>query len=239
MLELQLDSKVYGGKRLFDHFSLSLRPGEFLCLLGPSGCGKTTLINLLAGLDRRFQGQLKANGSLRRPGAIGYMFQQPRLLPWYTVTQNLELVAEPARRELIEPMLASMGLSDSAGLYPNRLSLGMARRVALARALINRPQLLLMDEPFVSLDPPTAKQMRGLIQQVRQQHPETAMVLVTHDLEDALELADRILVLGDSPTRVVYSWPQRQCVATGSQESTGREHESLRQQLLAHYRLER
>ncbi|WP_421864563.1 ABC transporter ATP-binding protein [Motiliproteus sp.] len=227
MLELQLDNKAFGGRTLFDGFNMALQAGEFLCLLGPSGCGKTSLINLLAGLDQQFQGRIRLDPSLQRPGAIGYMFQQPRLLPWYTVRQNLELIAEPARRDSITPMLALMGLTDSASLYPNRLSLGMARRVALARALINQPKLLLMDEPFVSLDPPTAKQMRQLIHRIREQHPDTAMVLVTHDLDEALDLADRILVLGDSPTRVVYRW---QGAPRG-----GARHESLRQQLLEHY----
>ena len=220
MISLSIERKRFDSRLLFEQFELQLKAGELLCLLGPSGCGKTTLLNMIAGLDSRFEGQLRCRRLLnewRSNGeqdqlaesvepVVSYMFQQPRLLPWRTVRHNLELVAEPQRRAQITPLLASMGLVDCVDQYPNRLSLGMARRVALARALINEPQLLLMDEPFVSLDPQSAAQMQQLLQQIRARHPSTSILLVTHDLREAIGLADRILVLGGSPTRVVGQW---------------------------------
>lgn len=200
MTLLRIERKAYAGKPLFENFELSLVPGELLCLLGASGCGKTSLLQLIAGLDSDF------SGCLERPESVSYMFQQPRLLPWRTVRQNLALVLSSEQLPRIDPLLEQMGLSGSADLFPCSLSLGMARRVALARALIVEPELILMDEPFVSLDPPTAAQMRQLICQLRQLRPHTSILLVTHDLREAVALADRILLLGGQPTRIQHRW---------------------------------
>ena len=206
MIRLSIEHKSFLEQVLFESFELELGSGELLCLLGPSGCGKTTLLNLLAGLDKEFKGALQWQTSAQQTPKLGYMFQQPRLLPWRTVRQNLAWVIDPAQQHRIDPLLAQLGLADYADSYPNRLSLGMARRVALARCLIVDPQLILMDEPFVSLDPPTAAEMRRWIMQVRRSRPQSSILFVTHDIREALSLADRIMVLGERPTRVMHQW---------------------------------
>jgi ABC-type nitrate/sulfonate/bicarbonate transport system ATPase subunit len=174
---------------------------QFLCLVGPSGCGKTTLLNLIAGLDRHFEGQISIGQAGIRP-SIGYVFQNPRLLPWRTVRQNIELVFDktpPA--ELIDRLLSDMQLSDAQHQYPERLSLGMQRRVAIIRAFAVNPDILLMDEPFVSLDAPTARQVRSLLYSLWQQRPHTVL-FVSHDLREAIALADRLIFLSPSPMRI-------------------------------------
>ena len=184
------------------NFEMALAPGEFSCLVGPSGCGKTTLLNMIAGLDRDYDGQISINSRNPEP-LVGYVFQEPRLLPWRTVRQNLEIVLQPGRpHESIDEMLAAMGLDKVQQVYPERLSLGMSRRVALARAFVIRPDLLLMDEPFVSLDAPTARKVRKLLLKVWQHRPHTVL-FVTHDLREAIHLADRLIFLSPAPARVI------------------------------------
>jgi NitT/TauT family transport system ATP-binding protein len=179
---------------------LSVTAGEFVCVLGPSGCGKTTLLNIVAGLDRDFDGQvsLPAHGS-HRP-VIGYVFQQPRLLPWRTVDENLRLVLRPeqAASTIIDDLLDATGLAAFRHAYPERLSVGMSRRVALARAFAVEPSLLLMDEPFVSVDETTADRLRHLLLDIWQRRP-TTVLFVTHDTREAALLADRVVVMTPSP----------------------------------------
>ena len=135
---------------------------------------------------------------------IGYVFQTPRLLPWRTVEDNIALVLDQAQRRsgIVDRLLAEMKLDGVRSVYPQHLSLGMARRVALARAFAVRPTLLLMDEPFVSLDEPTAQHLRHLLLDVLKHHPATVL-FVTHNLREAIMLADRIALLAPSPTHVV------------------------------------
>ncbi|MBI1207044.1 MAG: ATP-binding cassette domain-containing protein [Azospirillum sp.] len=185
---------------------LDLPADQFVAVTGPSGCGKTTLLNIVAGLDLDWRGRLELP---RRPDgsvSLAYMFQTPRLLPWRTVAENLALVrprgiADPAG--WIRRRLAAVGLDEGvAAVYPGRLSQGMSRRVALARALAVEPDLLLMDEPFASLDGAAAGQLRALVARLWRERPMT-VVLVTHDLREALGLADRIVLLGGAPARVL------------------------------------
>ncbi|WP_210397542.1 ABC transporter ATP-binding protein [Motiliproteus sediminis] len=197
MIRLTIARKLVATRPLYRDFTLQLEAGELVCLLGPSGCGKTTLLNLVAGLDQDFDGRLEGLDRCR----LGYLFQEPRLLPWRTVAENLTLVA-PARADQVERLLGDLELEGCAAHYPRQLSLGMARRAALARALMVEPQLLLLDEPFVSLDPPTAQAMQRVLQRVRQRYPEMAVLMVSHDVREALALADRVLVLGGAPTTV-------------------------------------
>ncbi|ANK76565.1 ABC transporter ATP-binding protein (plasmid) [Ensifer adhaerens] len=181
--------------------SFQVRQGEFACLLGPSGCGKTTTLRILLGLDRQFSGsyQLPEGGSNR----VAAVFQEPVLLPWRTVEQNVRL-ALPARvrdRDL-DPLFDILGLSPMRSLYPSELSLGLARRAALARAFATEPAILLLDEPFTSLDERTAERLRHLLMTVWAARPTTAL-MVTHNLREALLLADRIIVLSPRPAQVL------------------------------------
>ncbi|MGH8476069.1 MAG: ABC transporter ATP-binding protein [Methylococcales bacterium] len=189
-------------KLAIEGLEFSLRSGEFSCVLGPSGCGKTTLLNIVAGLDRDFDGRITIDPAAKKP-LIGYVFQEPRLLPWRTVRQNVEIALQPGRlHEPVDELLAILGLEPVYHVYPERLSLGMSRRVALARAFAIRPDLLLMDEPFVSLDAPTARKVRNQLANVWNERPHT-VIFVTHDIREAIILADRLVFLSHSPARVV------------------------------------
>lgn len=178
-----------------------IEPRSFVVMTGPSGCGKSTLLNIIAGLDRDFEGQV--NLGTGEP-QIGYIFQSPRLLPWRTVEENISLPLPEgdARRERIPELLARVGLSAQATAYPERLSLGMQRRVALARGFVLEPDILLMDEPFVSLDDPTARDLRQLLIDLWTRRP-TTVLFVTHDRNEAVMLGTRLLRLsGGSATLV-------------------------------------
>jgi len=172
-------------------------------LMGPSGCGKTTLLRIVAGLDDHYTGTLRVPESTR----IGVVFQEPRLLPWRTVRQNIELVAgESFSTEDLERLAARVGIADKLDVYPQELSLGLARRVAIARAFATKPDLLLLDEPFVSLDERTADRLRRLLLEVWSAQPTTA-ILVTHNAREAILLADQLVLLAPRPTQVVATVP--------------------------------
>lgn len=180
---------------------LQAKRGEFACILGPSGCGKTTLLNIIAGLDREYEGRLSLPTlpGQERP-VIGYVFQSPRLLPWLTVIENIRLVLTPEQIQsgIAEELLAATGLEDFAHSYPQRLSLGQSRRVALVRAFAVQPDLLLMDEPFASLDEPTAERLRLQLLEIWRERP-TTVLFVTHDVREAIVLGQRILVFAGAP----------------------------------------
>ncbi len=176
----------------------ALDDGETGALIGPSGCGKSTLMRILAGLDRNFEGSVHIPAN----GRIGMAFQEPRLLPWRSLEDNVRLAAPAANEAEIAALFAALGLSEHRTHFPGELSLGLARRAALARAFAVRPTLLLLDEPFVSLDAPLARQMqRDLARLVESRRMIT--VLVTHDVEEAIALADRIFVLSARPAHVI------------------------------------
>jgi NitT/TauT family transport system ATP-binding protein len=178
---------------------LDLKPESMTVLMGPSGCGKTTLLRIIAHLDDRFIGEVEFPADTR----IGIMFQEPRLLPWRTVRQNIELVAAPDFTEAeLDPLARALGIADMLPRYPQELSLGLARRVALARAFATEPDLLLLDEPFVSLDEKTADRLRRLLLEVWSARPTTAL-LVTHNAREAILLADQLVLLAPRPTHVV------------------------------------
>ena len=187
----------------------SARHGEFICVLGPSGCGKTTLLNIIAGLGKDFEGQLTLPTLARRRDAlIGYVFQNPRLLPWRTVIENIHLVLTPEQISSgeVEDLLASAGLDKFRDTYPSRLSLGLSRRVALVRAFGVEPDLLLMDEPFVSLDEPTAQRLRFLLLRIWQDRRQT-VIFVTHNLREAILLGDRLVPFSSAPGTVLADLP--------------------------------
>jgi NitT/TauT family transport system ATP-binding protein len=178
--------------------------GQFLCVVGPSGCGKTTLLSIVAGLDRDFDGTVGRAAESR----IGFVFQTPRLMPWLSARDNVRLALEPPPREegRAETLLREMNLGGQLDAYPGHLSGGQQRRVALARAFVNEPELLLLDEPFTSLDAPTAQQLRDLLLALWQRQRPTVL-FVTHDLREALSLGDRILFLSAGPGRIVLDLP--------------------------------
>ena len=190
--------------------------GQLACLFGPSGCGKTTTLRILLGLDRDFTGTFEL--PLERTAVV---FQEPTLLPWRTVEHNIR-IALPAtlRRTNLDPLFARLGLLEMRSLYPGELSLGLARRVALARAFATEPALLFLDEPFASLDESTARQLRQLLMSMWSARRTTAL-MVTHDLLEALMLSDRIIVLSPRPAHVVGTFaidlprPSRDARAVG------------------------
>jgi ABC-type nitrate/sulfonate/bicarbonate transport system ATPase subunit len=179
---------------------LTVGAGERVAIIGPSGCGKTTLLTIVAGLVSGYSGRLDLAPGTR----LAYVFQEPRLLPWRSVADNLRLVLpdEAATEERVRKALAEVELESAANVFASRLSLGMARRVALARAFVVGPSLLLLDEPFVSLDEPTARRLRLLLLDLLERHRATVL-FVTHALGEAVMLADRLLFLTASPGRMV------------------------------------
>jgi NitT/TauT family transport system ATP-binding protein len=182
--------------------AFSLGHGEVAALVGPSGCGKTTLLRIIAGLDSDFEG----NVALPAHGMLGMVFQEPRLLPWRTVEQNVRLAAPQASDAALGTLFQALGLTAHRDHFPGELSLGLARRVALARAFAVEPDLLLLDEPFVSLDDALAARLRDELADLVNRRPITTL-LVTHNVEEAIGLADRLLLLSLSPARVLADVP--------------------------------
>lgn len=180
---------------------IAVERGSFVALTGPSGCGKTTLLNIVAGLDRDYTGRVVFTPSDQE---ITYVFQSPRLLPWRTVRENIALALPEGdvRLARIPDLLARVGLEDAADAYPERLSLGMQRRAALARGFVREPAILFMDEPFVSLDDPTAQALRQLLIDLCASRT-TTVLFVTHDRREAVTLATRILRIGGTPATVL------------------------------------
>lgn len=183
--------------------SFSLEPGTFTCMIGPSGCGKTTALRIMLGLEREFDGHvslsLDENGEEARVAAV---FQEPRLLPWRTVEQNVRLALPPDTDPDLDDLFETLGLQDMRDRYPGELSLGLARRAALARAFAVMPDILLLDEPFVSLDERTAERLRTLLETLWQKQRATVL-MVTHNVREAVRLADRLLLVNGHPASLV------------------------------------
>ncbi len=192
-----------------DRVSLSVRPGEFLAVIGPSGCGKSTLFNVIGGLIDRYQGAVTVGGeTVRGPHpAIGMVFQEESTFPWRTVIENVAFpleIAGIARKERLEKakrFIALVGLNGFENRYPAELSGGMRQRVAIARTLASEPKILLMDEPFASLDEQTRLLLGDKVLQIQQDLQQTTL-LITHNITEAVQLADRILVMTYRPGRV-------------------------------------
>ena len=211
-LRIAIERKVFESPPTvaLEGLRFTVEPGEFVAVVGPSGAGKSTLLNIVAGLDERYEGGVsRANGAGDgHEHRVGFVFQAPRLMPWLTALENVRLVLpqEPGSVEAAREILVEVGLQGFEDAYPGQLSGGMQRRVALARAFSVKPMLLLMDEPFASLDDPLAWRLRGGLHDLWQRHRPTVL-FVTHDLNEALSLADRVLFLSPRPGRVVWEQP--------------------------------
>lgn len=187
------------------NLKVNISKGEFCTIIGPSGCGKTTLLNLVAGLDTDMHGEILF-GNKKKVEQIrtAYMFQTPRLLPWLNVLENVKVVLNKDQKsnKRAEEILSIMGLKNFLNYYPNQLSGGMQRRVALARSFSSQPELFLLDEPFVSLDDQMANKLRDMLLKQWTNEP-TTIIFVTHDLREAIYLSDRIIFLSKPPSRVI------------------------------------
>jgi len=204
MLHVEHLKKSYGTVEAIGDVSFDVSAGELVCVVGPSGCGKTTLLKCISGLLEPTAGTVRADGNM----ALVFQEYSRSLFPWMTVRQN---VAFPLRRKkigkrevraIVERTLASVGLEHTLDRYPWQLSGGMQQRVAIARALAFKPQILLMDEPFASVDAQTRADLEDLVLDVRREYDVT-IVFVTHDIDESVYLSDRIVVLGPSPTSVL------------------------------------
>lgn len=212
-LEIQDVTKSYGTKKhailALDEISATIRSNEFVALVGTSGCGKSTLLSIVAGLLDPTSGAVTADGEeVTGPGQDrGLVFQNYTLFPWLTAQQNIEFalretgIPRTARKAAAKEALAEVGLTEFAGAYPTELSGGMQQRVAIARSMSYRPQMLLMDEPFGALDALTRRLMQDLLTRVWESHRITVL-FVTHDVSEAVYLADRILVMTNRPGRI-------------------------------------
>jgi NitT/TauT family transport system ATP-binding protein len=178
--------------------AFSLYNGEVCALIGPSGSGKTTLLRIMAGLDSDFEGSITHPPEQK----LAMVFQEPRLLPWRTVQQNICLAAPAADPADVKLITDNLGLAEHLSFFPGELSLGLARRVSLARALAIKPDFLMLDEPFVSLDNSLAVRLRDELAALVEARRITTL-LVTHDVEEAIRLVDRILLLSTKPARII------------------------------------
>ncbi|MDX6345828.1 MAG: sulfonate transport system ATP-binding protein [Streptomyces sp.] len=183
--------RQFGDRVVLDRLDLTIADEELVVLLGPSGCGKSTLLRLLAGLDRPDGGRVEV------PAKRAIVFQGDRLLPWQRVLRNVTLgLRGPYAEQRARDVLAEVGLSGREKAWPKELSGGEAQRVSLARALVSEPELVLLDEPFAALDAITRLRMHDLVRALRSKH-HAAMLLVTHDVDEAIALADRIVVMSN------------------------------------------
>jgi ABC-type nitrate/sulfonate/bicarbonate transport system ATPase subunit len=203
-LELRIEAKSFMSAdgtpvEVVSGLALRLDAGSFGALIGPSGCGKTTILRIAAGLDPDFRGQIRTPGS----GRLGIVFQEPRLLPWRTVEQNVRLALPADRTDAdLGDLFETLGLTAHLSRYPGELSLGLARRTAIARAFAVGPDFLLLDEPFVSLDEAIAGRLREELLALAARAKATTL-FVTHDLTEAVQMADRLFFLSDRPARII------------------------------------
>ena len=195
MIRIDVRRKAFGANEVLRDVRLDLAPGERVAVLGPSGVGKSTLLRIVAGIDKAFEGHVE------RPEEIAIVFQEPTLLRWRSVRENLTLTNPSVPEADARAMLARVGLSGKAGDFPGQLSLGQQRRVALARAFVGRPKLLVLDEPFVSLDAETAEEMMALTEELMAD-VRPSVLLVTHEEAEARRLGDRTVRLRGSPATI-------------------------------------
>ena len=194
-----------GTVKALKNISLEVEEGEFICIVGASGCGKSTLLRIIAGLEEQTTGTvLYENSEITKPSTDrGVIFQESRLFPWLTVEKNIEFgisksIDKLSKKELILHYLNIVGLQEFRKAFPHQLSGGMQQRVSIARALINQPKILLLDEPFGALDALTKMTMQDEILRIRE-YQKSTMILVTHDIDEAVYLADRVVIMSSRP----------------------------------------
>lgn len=200
MIDINIEDKSYGKTQVLKDIKISIKQKEFISIIGPSGCGKSTLLNILAGIDNEYKGEIKDNVD-----ELSFVFQDDRLLPWLSIKENLLLVSKTKDLEEIKSLLKLIKLEKVIDEYPHNLSGGMKRRVALIRAFINSPKLILLDEPFISLDFPTAQELKKeFLELCKKFNP--IVLLVTHDLSEAINLSQRILFLKKDPASILIEY---------------------------------
>lgn len=238
LLEIEGLTKSFGrGPAALGPVTLSIAGEGITAIIGRSGSGKSTLLRCLSGLETPTQGQARLGGRPIRPADVGYVFQEPRLMPWLTVRRNIAFglghLPRAARIRAVEEAMALVGLSDAADRLPKQLSGGMAQRVALARALAAHPDLVLLDEPLSALDPLTRERMQDHILHVAQKVRAT-ILLITHDMDEALALARRVIVLRGPPGRVVLDLaiPGEEPAFAFPRDRTGAAFQALRRRLI-------
>lgn len=212
LLEIRGLAKRFDDRLVLGPLHFAFEAGETVAVIGRSGCGKSTLLRLVAGLDAPSAGTATLAGRPIRPEDVAIVFQEPRLMPWLSVADNVGFglghLTKVARADAVAEALDVVGLGEAATKLPKQLSGGMAQRTALARALVVRPQLLLLDEPFSALDPLTRTGLQNHLSEVRDHYGPTVL-LITHDMDEALVLADRIIVLDGPPGRIVAEFVPR------------------------------
>ena len=195
--------------QVLDNIQLDIAPGEFISIVGASGCGKSTLLRLILGLDEEYDGRILINGQPIAGTGLerGIVFQDHRLFPWLNVEQNVAVglknspLSSAEKRDTVREHIELVGLQDFIDAYPHQISGGMAQRVAIARGLVNRPSVLLLDEPLGALDALTRARLQGELQNIWAKEKIT-MILVTHDVDEAVFLGDRVVVMQPNPGRI-------------------------------------
>lgn len=210
ILEIKNVSKVFHTKdkdvEAIRNVSFNVKEGEFISIIGASGCGKTTLLRLIAGLEKNYGGDILLDGKKVEKAGLdrGVIFQEHRLLPWLTVEENLTIGLDGTKKELQDlarEYLKKVDLENFEKVYPSQLSGGMAQRVAISRALMRRPRILLLDEPLGALDALTRMNMQAEIDRIREEE-KTTMIMVTHDIDEAIFLGDKVVVMKPRPAEV-------------------------------------
>ncbi len=204
MLKIDIHKKDFKEKKILGTIQIDVKQSELISIIGPSGCGKTTILKLISSLDEKYEGKITYKDK-KTIDNLGFIFQDPRLLPWLTVKENIMLVSQDKDEQKVASLLQEVGLENYSDAFINTLSGGMKRRVSIVRAFVNNPEVLLLDEPFISLDHPTAQILRKLFFQFYQEYSPIAL-FVTHDINEALAVSNRILFLSKSPTEIIYEY---------------------------------
>ena len=220
----------------FEGVDLEVNVGEIVALLGPSGCGKSTLLRSIAGLEHLDAGDIEVGGGIDPTHAVGIAFQQPSLLPWLTVADNVGLGLRFAANRTMRPArdvdstIAELGLGSVADAFPDELSGGQAQRANVARLIVAGRPILLLDEPFAALDPATRASLQDWLVELQRSH-HLSIVVVTHDVAEALRLGDRVALMSGAPGSIQRVWEVRAAAGSGGERAA----DALQREILDHY----